>query len=40
MDMVEVTPSEPFVLHPSEFVLGATIERITLPDDVVARLEG
>ncbi len=30
----------PFVLHPGEFVLGSTVERITLPSDVVARLEG
>ena len=31
---------EPFVLHPGEFVLGTTVERIALPDDVVGRLEG
>lgn len=31
---------EPFVLHPSEFVLAATYERVTLPDDIAARLEG
>jgi dCTP deaminase len=40
MEMVEASVEEPFVLHPGEFVLGATIERLTLPDDVVARLEG
>jgi dCTP deaminase len=39
-DRVEVPDGEPFVLHPGEFVLGSTLERITLPDDVVARLEG
>ncbi len=38
-ELVEVD-DEPFVLHPGEFVLGATFERITLGDDVVARLEG
>jgi dCTP deaminase len=27
-------------LHPGEFVLGATFEAVTLPDDVAARLEG
>jgi dCTP deaminase len=32
--------SEPFILHPGEFVLGSTLERIRLPDDLVARLEG
>jgi dCTP deaminase len=40
MEPVEATPEEPFVLHPGEFVLGSTIERIVLPDDLVARLEG
>jgi dCTP deaminase len=38
-ELVEVD-SEPFILHPGEFVLGSTLERITLPDDLVARLEG
>ncbi|WP_150460970.1 dCTP deaminase [Nesterenkonia ebinurensis] len=38
--LVEVDPEEPFVLHPGEFVLGATYETVTLPDDVAARLEG
>jgi dCTP deaminase len=31
---------QPFVLHPGEFVLGQTLETISLPDDIVARLEG
>jgi dCTP deaminase len=38
-ELVEVD-SEPFILHPGEFVLGSTLERIRLPDDLVARLEG
>jgi dCTP deaminase len=40
MEMVSATVEEPFVLHPGEFVLGATVERIFLPNDIVARLEG
>ncbi len=40
MEPVEASAEEPFVLHPGEFVLGATIERVVLPEDVVARLEG
>ena len=40
MEPVEASREEPFVLHPGEFVLGTTIERIVLPDDIVARLEG
>jgi dCTP deaminase len=39
-ELVEVKDSGPFILHPGEFVLGSTLERITLPDDLVARLEG
>lgn len=39
-EMVEVAEGEPFVVHPSEFILGNTIERICLADDLVARLEG
>ena len=39
-ELVEVTGDEPFILHPGEFVLGSTLEVISLPDDLVARLEG
>lgn len=39
-ELVEVGDDEPFILHPGEFVLGQTFERVTLPDDLVARLEG
>ena len=38
--LVEVDPSEPFILHPGEFVLGSTFEFVKLPDDIAARLEG
>src|SRR6187431_1607620 len=39
-ELVEAEADEPFILHPGEFVLGSTLERVTLPDDLVARLEG
>src|SRR6476660_759644 len=39
-ELVEVEQEHPFVLHPGEFVLGSTLERIRLPDALVARLEG
>jgi dCTP deaminase len=39
-DLVEVPGDEPFILHPGEFVLGSTLERVRLPGDLVARLEG
>ena len=38
--LVEVDAMESFVLHPGEFVLGATYEAVTLPDDIAASLEG
>ena len=39
-ELVQVDDETPFILHPGEFVLGSTLERIRLPDDLVARLEG
>jgi dCTP deaminase len=39
-ERVTASTSEPFVLHPGEFALGTTVERICLPDDIVGRLEG
>ena len=38
--LVEVNGGEAFMLHPGEFVLGSTLERVKLGEDVVARLEG
>jgi dCTP deaminase len=39
-ELVEVVDDGAFILHPGEFVLGSTFERVALPDDLVARLEG
>ncbi|MBV7363398.1 dCTP deaminase [Actinomycetaceae bacterium TAE3-ERU4] len=38
--LVDAGADGPFVLHPGEFVLGATLECVTLPDNIAARLEG
>lgn len=38
--LVEPEGGDPFVLHPGEFVLGSTLEVLTLPDDLAGRLEG
>lgn len=38
--LVEPKGEDPFVLHPGEFVLGSTLEIVTLPDDLAGRLEG
>jgi len=39
-ELVEIGGDDPFILHPGEFVLGSTFERVQLPNDLVARLEG
>lgn len=39
-ELVEIPDGDRFILHPGEFVLGATAERVALGDDIVARLEG
>jgi len=39
-ELVEVADSDAFILHPGEFVLGSTLERVAIPDDLVGRLEG
>src|SRR5580704_9309656 len=39
-ELVDVGPEGPLILHPGEFMLGATVERVAVPEDLVARLEG
>ncbi|MGO9195501.1 MAG: dCTP deaminase [Acidimicrobiales bacterium] len=39
-ELVEAIEGEALILHPGEFVLGSTMERVRLPDDLVGRLEG
>ena len=39
-ELVEIDAEDVFILHPGEFVLGSTLERVGVPTDLVARLEG
>jgi dCTP deaminase len=39
-DLVDVGFEQPIILHPGEFMLGSTLERVAIPDNLVARLEG
>jgi dCTP deaminase len=39
-ELESIADDEPFVLHPGEFVLGSTLERVRLANDIVARVEG
>ena len=40
MRTITVPDGESFIVQPGEFVLGVTQESISLPDDLVARVEG
>ncbi len=39
-ELIEADDDNPFILHPGEFVLGSTSERVAIPADLVGRLEG
>jgi len=39
-ELIDVGLDTPMILHPGEFLLGSTTERIMLPDDLVGRLDG
>ena len=39
-ELVEVEEGESFIIHPGEFILGNTVERIKLGNDLVGRVEG
>jgi dCTP deaminase len=40
MKEIMVSGDQPFILQPGDFVLATTMETFTLPDDLLARLEG
>lgn len=39
-EKLAIAPGEAFILHPGEFALGSTVERVTIPADLVARVDG
>ena len=40
MRTIEVGPDEPFIMQPGDFALASTVESLSLPDDLLGRLEG
>ncbi len=40
MRTITVADGDPFIVQPGEFILGVTRETITVPDDLVVRVEG
>lgn len=39
-ELIEISGKEAFILHPSEFALGITRERVEIPSNIVARVDG
>ncbi|MFB6163151.1 MAG: dCTP deaminase [Halococcoides sp.] len=35
-----IDDGDEFILHPGDFVLGTTVERVSVPDDLIAHVEG
>lgn len=40
MELIKIPKDKPLIIHPGEFLLGTTIEKFTIPDDLVAQLMG
>jgi dCTP deaminase len=40
MRTIEVGVDEPFIMQPGDFALASTVESLSLPDDLLGRLEG
>jgi dCTP deaminase len=39
-ELERIEGNNPFILHPGEFALAVTLERVEIPDDLVGRLDG
>ena len=39
-ELAEASELVPFILHPTEFVLAVTLERVEIPNHIVGRLDG
>lgn len=40
MELIKIPKGKPLVVHPGEFLLGTTVEKVKLPDDLVGQLNG
>lgn len=40
MELVKIKDGEPFIVHPGEFILGTSVEKVRIPTDLIARLDG
>ena len=39
-ELIQIAAEEPFIIQPGTFFLGSTLETITLPADIVGRVDG
>ncbi|MBI2914048.1 MAG: dCTP deaminase [Chloroflexi bacterium] len=39
-ELVAIEDDRPFIIQPGSFCLASTVETVTLPDDIVARVDG
>lgn len=39
-ELTKVKEKEPFIIHPGEFVLASTFERVEVPNDLVGSIDG
>lgn len=40
MELVKIPKNKPLIVHPGEFLLGTTVEKVKLPIDLVGQLNG
>lgn len=40
MELIKVKKGGQIIIHPGEFLLGTTVEKVCIPDDIVAQLNG
>ena len=40
MELIKIKKGDPIIIHPGEFLLGTTVEKVKIPNDLVAQLNG
>jgi len=40
MELIKIKKGSRIIIHPGEFILGTTVERVEIPNDLIARLDG
>src|SRR5688572_17484390 len=40
MELIKIPKNKPLIVHPGEFLLGTTVEKVTMPNDLISQLNG